>query len=97
MKKIQIKPENAWLKELDRRIREESQPGLTDNGIHLSRETYELWANKWYNINLVIDPFGIGITLEMSDKDATWFVLQWGGDVLDENIILRDPREQTSV
>jgi len=92
MKKIQIKPENAWLEELDRRIREENQTNLP-----LKTETYESWAKECYNINLVIDPFGIGIILEMSDKDATWFVLQWGGDVLDENIILLDPRKHTSV
>ena len=92
MKKIQIKPENAWLKELDCRIREESQSDLP-----LKTESYEFWAKEYYNIDLVIDPFGIGIILEMSDKDATWFVLQWGGDVLDENIILLDPRKQTSV
>jgi hypothetical protein len=92
MKKIQIKPENAWLKELDRRIREESQSDLP-----LKTESYEFWAKEYYNIDLDIDPFGIGIILEMSDKDATWFVLQWGGDVLDENAILLDPRKQTSV
>jgi len=92
MKKIQIKPENAWLKELDCRIKEESQSSLP-----LKTESYEFWAKEYYNIDLVIDPFGIGIILEMSDKDATWFVLQWGGDVLDENIALLDPRKQTSV
>ena len=81
MKKIQIKSENAWLTELERRIKEDHQNIF-------NRETYELYAKEYYNIDLVIDPFGIEITLEMSDKDATWFILQWGGVVLDETEIV---------
>ena len=37
-----------------------------------------------YNYGLSLDEFSTFVILEMTDRDATWFALNWGGTVVDK-------------
>lgn len=85
MTKIRLEAGHKWILELIRRVNEEIDLSEMESIL----AAYKQCVKKWYGFNLDVvfeeEPLGRVVVLEMSDKDATWFIMQHGGSVLSED------------
>ena len=71
-KKVIVHANNAWFDKVE---------GEVEKGDNF-RQRFVDHIREKYNYSLSLDEFSTFVILEMTDRDATWFSLNWGGTIV---------------